>query len=168
MDVPVKPRNYHLRTIDRQARAAKDLGIKEMFYHVPVAEYHQYIAEIEEALGQQLFELHAHLDRFVDEVRELVLSKFNGVRVVFIDPTPLANGDPNGSFVLPYRHPELFGIDLDGLVGIENLVEVRLAYEAHHQGGPLIPVYGIAVGMPYPYREKSSDMNGLAVLGLSP
>ncbi|MDP2630556.1 MAG: hypothetical protein Q8P56_04060 [Candidatus Uhrbacteria bacterium] len=168
MDVPVFSREYHRRTIERQARAARELGIREMFYHLPVAEYHGYIREIEEALGRSLPELHELLEQFANEIRNLVLEKFIGIQVAFIDPTPFANGDPNGFFVLPYRHPELFGIEAEGLVGIENLVEVHLSYEALHQGGLLIPVYAIATGATYPYREKSVDMNGVVVLSLSP
>lgn len=168
MDVPIEPRAYHVRTIERQARAAREFEVGEIYYHVPVTEYHRYIAEIEAALGRQLPELHALLDQFAEKIRKLILEKFAGIKVIFIDPTPFSNGDSNGSFVFPYWYPELLGIDPDGLVGLENMVEVRLSWEALQRGGSLVPVYAIATGIPYPYREKSSDMNGVVVLRLSP
>ena len=152
-------REYHYKLITWQGCIAHTLGVTHVYYHVPASEYHHFIAEIERESGSSFPGAHTLLDAFAQEVREYVLEAFDGILVTFIEPFPLADGDPYTSFLLPYRHPELFDIPVAGLVGVENMVEVTLAHKAKRSGGHAIPVFTSVISIPNPYFEKGDETN---------
>lgn len=170
MGIPRYPQTYHHDGIVWQGQSARRLMKKVVFYHIPVKEYHFYIAEIERAARGTFRDkdgvgAHEHLDRFCARIKAMVRAAFEGVEVIFIDPFPHANDDPYRSYLLPYLKPELFGIPTDGLIGIENLVEVSLTIRATAQGAQPIPVFTSVIGITNPYFEKG-DGNGIIVLEL--
>lgn len=159
MGVPIGPQRYHRDLIAWQGDSVRMLGRTGVFYHIPTREYHYYISEIEHAAGIDFPQVHDHLDAFSAEIEGLVRKSLEGVTVHFLDPFPLGHGDPYGSYLLPYLKPELFGIQPDRVIGIENLVETTLAHMAACRGGPQIPVFASVIALPNPYFEKGDGTN---------
>lgn len=146
---------YHQLLIMWQVEKARQLDPKRILYHVPIKEYHRYIADLEGKLGP-LPLLHECLDEFAREVKNAILKAFQHREIEFISPMDKGARTPVESFKLPYLRPELFGIrPKTRLIGVEDLVEVGLSASAHEETrvGPT-PVLAAVLGIPHPYLNK--------------
>ncbi len=142
--VPREPSAYHWRLISWIAETLKEFDPARVLMHVPGPEYHGYHAEFERRLGHGVSEGHESLDRFVKRIMEMIMDAIPSwlfSRITFVNPFRLGVTDSVDSYVLPYAAPERFGVtDLATLVGVEDMVEVRLAYEARARTGRMIPI----------------------------
>lgn len=153
--VPTEPGMYHQLLINWQVQKARQLEPQRVLYHLPVREYHCYIAGLEGKLGQ-LPLLHEYLDEFARKVRTAILGAFQPREIEFISPMDKGARTPVESFRLPYLKPDLFGIlPKTRVVGVEDLVEVGLSSSAYEETkvGPT-PVLAVVLGMPHPYLNK--------------
>lgn len=142
--LPREPGAYHWRLISWIGEKLREMDPARVLMHVPGPEYHGYHAEFERRVGHAVPEGHASLDRFLDRIMEMIMDAipswlFN--RIEFIDPMARGAKGSIESYLYPYLHPEQFGVTQpDSLAGLEDMVEVRLAYEAFAQTGRRIPV----------------------------
>lgn len=147
---------YHTSLVSAQAQIAKQEGVAEMVYHIPRKEYHHYHGNIERLVGTSLPGIHRYLDWYSDMLERYVRETFQlvGVGVRIIDPFQ-PGMDPNDAYVLPYAKPQMFGLDPEHTMGVEDLVELRLAVEAEKKGWHAFPVWVGVLGLPdSPYRQR--------------
>lgn len=151
---PFAPSLYHALLARWQAEKIQWLKPERVLYHLPIDEYHFYVAEIEVACSRQLPVLHHALDEFSREVRDLFLSELPSefrARVEFVRPMKIGNLSPEESFVYPYLHPGNFDCNPEEVLGIEDLIELRLSWEAARVSGVKIPVLFTVLGIPHPF-----------------
>ncbi len=158
---------YHDILISWQKEKIDALRPKKVLYHLPLVEYHRFIQELELGVGTPLPVLHASLERFAHNVREKIIDRFGSVmpekRLEFLETT---QSDPNESFLEPYMYPERFGIRREDLVAMEDLVELRLSYEAQKRNAaarPIPALYGV-LRIPPPYKNKELTEVGIISL----
>ncbi len=146
---------YHTTLVPIQAEVAKRKGVVEMVYHVPRKEYHVYLNTLERMIGMELPGLHRLLDRYTDRLEHFVRETFRkaGVNVRIVDPL-FPGMDPNDAYRALYLNPSSFDMDPQSLIGIEDLVEVRIVVEAEQKGAHRIPVWAGVLGIPSPYRQR--------------
>lgn len=154
--LPEEPSTYHTKLIAWQAEKYREFAPETVFYHIPIPEYHFFLRDLERLVGS-LPEAHEALDNFSAKVKTLIDEAFSflGERLHLIDPSSLPGGRfPTDSFLMPYTDPEKCGIPREGLCGIEDIVEVRLAIEAGEYINT-IPVLVGVIDVPSPYSDKS-------------
>jgi len=157
--LPLQTGIYHKLLIRWLSVKFSELAPEQILFHLPRSEYHVYIDRIAQWVKPELlYRLHDELETFATIV-EVELMKnvadvgICGDRITIIDPSAV-QGNPNGSFLLPYTNPETFGVSPDGIVGVEDLAELRLAYEAHKRTRRSTPVLCGVLKMPHPHLEK--------------
>jgi hypothetical protein len=153
---------YHHTLIKWQLEKIYQFCPKNIFYHLPTKEYHDHIKILESLLGKSLGLLHVKLDYFVESLIAHIKSLFGtGLmkKIEFISPYSKGTDNPLDSYLLPYKHPEKFGINKEEAFGVEDLSEVRLAHAAWKKnGGEAIPVLGGVIGsQSYYYGMKTLD-----------
>jgi len=149
---------YHSRLLASQVEAAQRMKPEQIVYHLARCEYHLYIAEVEKHLGQKLPQVHDLLDEFVGELKvavERALKPYTG-SLRFIEPIEeFGVSDQIESYLYPYLHAEDFGVPIERVAAVEDLVELTLGYTAWRRCGRLIPVFCGVLELPEnPYYSR--------------
>jgi len=154
---PLRPSEYHSLLIRWQGQKLKEFHPEKILFHVPIKEYHCFIARLEELIGNSLEELHSELDVFTDDIKNMISNNLGGLMEVvdFIDPMSCGAMEPEESFLWPYLHPEKFGFSADDIYGIEDLAELKLALHALKARGHCIPVICCVPTIPDAYAQKT-------------
>ena len=164
---PLNFRVYHQATIAWQLRKIVQFNPKQIAYHLPTKEYHDYVSALEENLGMSLSSLHESLDSFVQTLINYINAEADDEirkKINFIVPYDKGATHPYESYSFPYKFPEKFGIDKEEAFGIEHLAEVSAAYTAWKQsGGDPIPVLVVVMRDDY-YNKKLIDTDCLNIL----
>jgi len=156
--VPSTPGVYHQKLLVYQSRSLRDLQPERVLYHLPVLEYLSSICELEQVLGMPLPELRAALSRFADIMLGRIMEElcFLGDRLEFISPMSDAGIlDPGESYLHPYTYFDQYKIDPNSVVGVEDLVELRLSHTAQSRTGVQIPMQCLIMDATNPYTDKT-------------
>ncbi len=159
LHLPKGPGVYQQTLIRWQAAVFRRLQPTQILYHLPTDEYRVYIQEMEQHLGYAVPAAYTQLDQLAVSIRALMVREFGAAlmaRVRFVRPMHTHGvKDTTQSYLHPYLFPELYGITPANTVGVEDLVELRLAYEAWRMRGHQISVYAAALALPPPYADKT-------------
>jgi hypothetical protein len=142
---------YQLKMIGWQADIVSHFGIKKLYYALPVEEYLLTLKELENYLSKKCVEqiiqiLNTHHDWLEEKINHEISAE-----VEFIHPMQLDNTmSVEQSYVWPYQNLE---IDL----GIEEMEEVRIPYQAMKAGSTVPPILLGMLGMPCPYYERREN-----------
>lgn len=142
---------YQSKLITWQADTVARFKIKKLYYALPVEEYNQTLIQLESFLPARCITqirqvLEAHYHQLVKKIKDQIKAE-----VIFIHP--LQDDDKmtvEESYVWPYQNLE---IDL----GIEEMEEIRIPYQAKQLGANVPPVLLGMLGTPCPYYEQRHD-----------
>ncbi|MEW5983042.1 MAG: hypothetical protein AB1806_11830 [Acidobacteriota bacterium] len=151
---------YQEKMIDWQADVVRRYGIQTFYYSVPVDEYAAMFREFECFLPRHCVEqvhhrLRRHGARLEERIREAIPACIEFLHPMRQDPSL----SPEESYVWPYRH---LSVDL----GIEEMEDVRIPYEAMKSGATLPPILLGMLGLPNPYyvrRANPEELDDLLV-----
>lgn len=152
--VPLYPGEYHRRLLRWQASAFNRLKPKRILFHLPLQEYHLYLAELEKAAKLPLPWLHQQLDHFAQLLLALQASIYGEElmgRVTVIHPLESGATSLEESWLFPYRHPQIFGVQPEELMGVEDLPETRIAFSLRRELQREVPVLAAVLGDNHPY-----------------
>lgn len=157
--VPCRPDNYHRSLLQWLELTLKGMpAVEKVLFQIPEDEYHSYIRTLEQKLHRELPELHRLLIGFADATWELMLSHPTlAAKAELVEPMKKGATTENESYALPYEHPEVWGVDSQTVVGIEDLVELRISQEARVR----IPVFCGVLALPHPYLEKGGEVTAI-------
>jgi hypothetical protein len=144
---------YQIRLMRWQADTVKRLGIKKVFYSLPVDEYLQSAEELAGLDGW-----HGRAARLEDMIRRQHDALRWAIRAMleceidFIHPMRRGVSSVEESWVWPY-------LNLDVDLGIEEMEEVRIAYEARERGveGPPVLLGALAEDTPYNWPLEEGE-----------
>jgi len=147
---------YQIRLLRWQSDTVKRLGVRKLYYALPIDEYLQSAEQLGRydgwhGRGSRLADMIA---RQHDALRWAIRAMIE-TEVVFIHPLRQGVSCVEESWVWPYLH-----LDLD--VGIEEMEEVRIGYEAQRRGRATPPILLGALAERTPYNEPL--INGEAIL----
>ncbi|MBI4120317.1 MAG: hypothetical protein HY454_02520 [Parcubacteria group bacterium] len=154
---------YHIRLIKWQSEKLRELSCEQILYHVPLDEYHDYIATLESRLGIPIPSAHDQLDKFAQKIHDYIQDQFGPLsrKLEFIRPMRLGAKNPEEAFLFPYSQPEKLFAAPEKVLGVEDLIEIPLSYEAwknRNQWNAMrtspIPIIGAIIGIPTPYFNK--------------
>lgn len=156
--VPRSPGTYLQTLLKWQVEQFRVLNPRRILYHVPVLEYQEYIRRIQAASVKslELQRLVEQLDDFIRQALELQSSIFGDLmeRVEYIRPLECGAQTVEESWSFPYLHPEVYGADHASLIGVEDLIELRMVHEVWSRTGVRIPTRVGVLGNPHPYIKK--------------
>lgn len=138
---------YQIRLMRWQSDTVKRLGIKKLYYALPIDEYLQSAERLSRYEGW-----HGRAERLEDMIRRQhdalrwAIRAMIECEVAFIHPLRRDVTSVEESWVWPYLNLEL---DL----GIEEMEEVRIAYEARQRGAVVPPILLGALAERTPYNE---------------
>ncbi len=135
---------YQNHLIGWQADSVRRLGIRRLYYALPIDEYAATIREFERYLPLHVIRplqtiLEHHYEVLSAKLRHEIPAEIECVR-----PMKERSLSPLESYLWPYRN-----LDVD--VALEELEELRLPYEVHQAGHPVPPVLTAVLDDPCPY-----------------
>ena len=154
---------YHTRLIKWQSEKLQELPCERILYHVPLDEYHDYIEALEARLGIPIPSAHDQLDKFAQKIHDYIQDQFGSLlcKLEFIKPMRLGARNPEEAFLFPYSRPEKFSAAPEKVLGVEDLIEIPLSYEAWQNRDQWnaarispVPIVGAIIGIPTPYFNK--------------
>lgn len=166
--LPTEMGEYHKKLLQWQKELVNEIGPQRILYHLPAEEYKGYIQKLKPffpASARQ--EMLKELEGFAEYLKEEIKTSFNrdeGDSLVFVNPFEKGARDEIESLVFPYLYPHLWEVDPSTLVGVEDLAELRLSYEAQKMGSTPIPIYVSILGIPHPLMQKESMGNEKEIL----
>lgn len=168
---PIKPGEYHKKLINWQVSKFNNLKPKRILYHLPTLEYHCFIETLENYLTIKLPTLKKCLELFAKNIKDMLLfamdkNKINKNLLEIIQPMNMGATDPNKSFLLPYLHPKKFGIKKNDLIGVEDLIEIKLSTLSKKETGYQIPTILAIIDIPHPFLNKNINDNDTKVITL--
>ncbi len=149
---------YHERLINWQLMVAKKAKfLEKMVVHIPRAEYHTYIDELENRVrinsyfNAKMKRIFGNMHDTVDEMSEKIWDMYQKdakiqEKVEFISPFEKTN-DPVLSYLDPYKNPQKYGLDIEYTIGVEDITEIRLSQDT----GNRIPMVGAILSKEEPY-----------------
>jgi hypothetical protein len=148
--------SYQQTLIDWQADVARRYRIRLFYYSVPVDEYGAVFREFEGLLPDYCVEqVHHRLRRdgaqLEERIREAIPACVEFLHPMRQDPSL----SPEESYAWPYRH---LSVDL----GVEEMEDVRIPYEAMRAGATLPPILLGMLGLPNPYYRRRGNLEDLA------
>lgn len=139
---------YQSKMIGWQADTVRRFGVQKLYYALPVEEYSLTLKALEHLLPLHCVEQIAEtLQTHHQQLEQKIVAAMGNV-VEFIHP--IQNDSTlsvEESYVWPYQH-------LDIELGIEEMEEVRIPYQAMKTGATIPPILLGMLGMPCPYYER--------------
>lgn len=138
---------YQSQMIGWQADTVLQFDIEKLYYALPIEEYTATLGELKNYLPpkcvEQIIEiLNSHHDQLVTRITNDIKTK-----VEFVNPMQMNSALSLGeSYTWPYEN---LSIDL----GIEEMEEVRIPYQAMKNGTTVPPILLGMLGVPCPYYE---------------
>lgn len=157
MQVPLFPGEYHKRLLTWQAARLRLLKPSQVLFHLPVLEYHAYVTQLEELSGQTMSGAHqqvAEFTRLLMMLQSAVYGPELMARISYIRPLELGAQTVEESWPFPYLHPEVFGVEPESLMGLEDLAELRIAVTIKQTTGRTVPVLSCVMGEQHPYFQN--------------
>jgi len=146
--------DYHRKLIQWQVNTAAEMGVTDIFYHLPAEEYHFHIRQLEAAAGFQIPEQHEALDKFADMVlchlKQNISSTLPHCRLHILEPMKFGIKDPDESYLWPYIN--IRSLTQSPVVALEDLPEVHLAKLASQRSGEKINVLCVILDSSDPYK----------------
>lgn len=139
---------YQSKLIDWQAQVVRRYHIKQLYYALPISEYLSILQDINSFLpihftNEIIQTLYIHQELLEQRIRSSIPTE-----VKFIHPMQYDDSlSVEQSYMWPYQH-----IELD--LGIEEMEEVNIPYQAMKSGALIPPVLLGMLGMPCPYYER--------------
>lgn len=168
MQVPLFPGEYHKRLLTWQAAKLRLLKPSVVLFHLPVLEYHAYVAKLEELSGQAMPTAHQQVEEFT-RLLMMLQSAVYGPELMslirYIRPLEMGAQKLEDSWSFPYLHPEAFGVDPETLLGLEDLAELRIALTVQQSTQRTVPVLSCVMGERHPYFEN--EVSAHSVVSLS-
>lgn len=153
---------YQTHMIHWQAGTVKRLDIEHLYYALPVEEYSVTLKDLAHYLSghciaqmEDILNTHHHL------LMEHIEKSIPG-RVAFVYPMqqdPLLTIEQ--SYVWPYQR-------IEAELGIEEMEEVRIPYQAMKEGARIPPILLGLLGIPSPYYERRDYLSSSEVICLTP
>lgn len=139
---------YQMQMVRWQSEVVSRFGIKKLYYSLPIEEYDVILDSIDEHLpGMMSSKLRKILYRHNDMLLRLV-EAYIDAEVEFIYPIrqnpELTVAD---SYMWPYKN-----LDID--IGIEEMEEIRIPYQAMQEGARVPPILLGILGFQSPYYEQ--------------
>jgi hypothetical protein len=171
LSIPVGLRqSYHGAIIDWQSQVLSAMpDCVRVLYHVPVLEYIAYLDKLIPYLPASVID--AQIERMKslgEELKKVVLAKFKGREVQFIEPIAekpevvdnilrLRPGLDRSvaSYLSPYTYPAKWLSGATRVLGIEDIVELKLAYTAAEITPDIPRMLRVCIAsIPDPYPSK--------------
>ncbi|MFA6383234.1 MAG: hypothetical protein WCX17_02325 [Parcubacteria group bacterium] len=164
--VPTELSAYHLKLLQWQVKKICQLSPKRILYHLPVGEYEIFIQELETAAGIDLPWLYVRLEEISEKIKNYFLENLTrqGVdagKVEFIRPLEMGAQSTDDSFGYPYLFPYKFGMSPESMMGLEDLVELRILLRAKMEMNYDIPVLCAVLEVPHPYLIREDNGGGV-------
>ncbi len=154
--------SYQVKTIAWQADVVARFGIEKLYYVLPLEEYVLTLSALDQFLPHPCFEqINALLNLHHNQLEEKIKAEIHA-DVEFI--YPLRKGlvqTIEESYTWPYQH-----LDID--LGIEEMEEIYIPYQAMKNGSHIPPILLGMLGTPCPYYERREFENDSEVLTLYP
>ncbi len=145
---------YQSKLITWQAHTLRRFNIHKLYYALPVEEYMMTLSELRKFLPHQCVEeiieiLNKHHDLLAEKICNEVEAE-----VQFIHPMRHHDISVIDSYVWPYLN-----LDID--LGIEEMEEIRIPYQAWKRGAEVPPILLGMLGVPCPYYERREYQEGV-------
>lgn len=142
---------YQSQMIGWQADMVSHFGVKKLYYALPVEEYLSTLKELGNFLPEKCVEqivqiLNTHHDLLEEKINQEIKTEVEFIHPMQLDKTMSVEQ----SYVWPYQNLK---IDL----GIEEMEEVRIPYQAMKAGAKIPPILLSMLGMPCPYYERREN-----------
>lgn len=169
INIPTELGRYHRMMIQWQVEKIFQLAPRRILYHLPVGEYEIFVQELEEVVGKKLPQLYNLLQDLSSKIKASFLDSLTRIgidakRVEFINPLEMGAQNTDDSFGFPYMFPHVFGMSVENMMGVEDLVELRILLRAKEERGHSIPVLCAVLEVPHPYMIRDDSGSGLAVV----
>ncbi|MBF0135013.1 MAG: hypothetical protein HQL65_02145 [Magnetococcales bacterium] len=139
--------DYQSNMIAWQAETVQRFQINRLYYALPIEEYTAILDEIKTYIPEKLHrEILDLLNNHYDQLKNKIINSMDA-EVEFLYPMRNEILTPEESYVWPYQNLK---IDL----GIEDLDEVHIPYQARKNGAHIPPILLGVLGIPYPYYER--------------
>lgn len=153
---------YHRNLLAWQAAKLKEIQPERILYHVPRLEYYDFIRRACSDMGAGSMEgvLREALEQHIQEVLGLQRELFGPEllsRITFVEPLTQGATKVDKSWPFPYLRPEVYGADASQLVGVEDLVEMRILRSVEMQTGRRVPTRLAILGATHPYASKDGE-----------
>jgi hypothetical protein len=139
---------YQSKMIGWQADSVRRFGIEKLYYALPIEEYTETLNELETLLPKKcvakIFKiLEAHHNQLAEKIKSEI-----DAEVVFVHPMQVDRTlSVKQSYTWPYQN-------LDIELGIEEMEEIRIPYQAMKSGSVVPPILLGMLGTPCPYYER--------------
>lgn len=146
---------------EETARRLRSLKPGQKLRDLPSHDSYHELEHTAQWIPQACASMRQEIKKFAVAVKQMVLAEFAEFtdRLEFVEPMTRGASSPEESFLFPYLRPELFGVmDSERLLGLEDLVEVRISAEVERQTGRRVPVVCTALGTPSPYGERTGEV----------
>ncbi|MBF0280709.1 MAG: hypothetical protein HQM13_23145 [SAR324 cluster bacterium] len=142
---------YQSKIIGWQSDTVCRFGVQKLYYALPIEEYRQTLNDLEKFLSKKwVGELSQMLKAHHEQLEEKIKSKISA-EVEFIHPMQFDNTMTiEESYVWPYQN-----LDID--LGIEEMEEIRIPYQAMKLNSVVPPILLGMLGTPCPYYERRAD-----------
>ncbi len=149
--------DYHLRLLGWQADSVSFYGIKKLYYALPVDEYMVTLSKLKKhfpvkCVDEISHKLHDHYKQLKEKITETI-----DAEVEFIHPMRLGKMTQTESYTWPYRN-----LDID--LGIEEMNEIRIVYQAMKEGAAIPPVLLGILKIPDPYNDPRENDTRLTLI----
>ncbi len=155
---PTELSMYHTKLIEFVSDSIVELQLYKLLYHIPTDEYKMYVATLEKIIGKSIPGAYDIIDMFSDKIKKYFIAKMNELGFSSFEViNSMQNGitDPEQSYLSPYVNPTAFGATEKNIYAIEDLVELKIAFEAEKICGYKVPVHFCVLDIPHPYTRFS-------------
>lgn len=169
INVPDEIGKYHQKMIRWQVEKICQLSPKRILYHLPAGEYEIFIQELEAVSNKEMSRLYAILKKLSNKIKISFLENLNwhGIdtkKIEFINPLEMGARNTDDSFGLPYLFPHKLGMSPEDMMGIEDLVELRISLRAKKEMEYNIPVLCAVLQIPHPYMNRDDSDGGIVLI----
>lgn len=154
--------DYHRNLLVWQAAKLREMKPSRVLYHLPRLEYHTFIRQACADMGAGSLDavLREALEHHIEELLALQRELFGPEllsRITFVEPLTQGATKVEKSWPFPYLRPDVYGVDPATLVGVEDVVEVRIVREVQKKTGRTVPTRVAVLGQMHPYADKNGE-----------
>jgi len=148
---------YQTRLINWQADLISHFDVKKLYYALPIEEYQQTLQQVADYFPQDIIQqvmaiLNEHHQQLETKITQEISADIDFIHPLQIDKS-LSTEE---SYVWPYKNLK---VDL----GLEEMEEIQIAYQAMKEGVTLPPILLGMLGSPCPYYERRTNIEPIVL-----